>query len=291
MRNYFKSAKKVKDYSRDSEKAIQELNLDWKVTKENLFTTKEKVKNHYATVRNDTFETLGIVGNRYTPIQNKNAFSFVDALIGTGNGEIINGGTFDGGSKVYLTVKLPKGIVIGDNDNIDTYLQIFNSHDGTSSLNIQLLGLRQICSNGLVGFTGLSNFKIRHSLHSALNLNLAKSKLGIIYNQMEELEKIGNKLAKIPIHNGIASEYFMKVFNYDSEKLTTRQKNVLYLLSDHYQNGEGSNLKTSKDTLWGAYQSVIEYLDHGQKGEKEKSNNFGSGYQTKVRALEVALEV
>ena len=49
------------------------------------------VPDHYATVRKDTMEVLGVVGSRYVPIQNKDAFSVFDSLVGERRGYVSHG--------------------------------------------------------------------------------------------------------------------------------------------------------------------------------------------------------
>lgn len=44
------------------------------------------VPNYYSTVRTDTEEVLGIVGKDYKVIQNTEAFSFFDSIVGGGEG-------------------------------------------------------------------------------------------------------------------------------------------------------------------------------------------------------------
>ena len=51
-----------------------------------------------------------------------------------------------------------------------------------------------------------------------------------------------------------------------------------------------------RDTLWGAYNAVTEYVDHYSRkwkspGGRLKSVCFGGGYQLKVRAFAVAQEI
>src|SRR3990170_2960190 len=46
--------------------------------------TNISVDKHFAMVRMDTFEALGVVGSRYQPVQNRDAFTVFDSLVGEG---------------------------------------------------------------------------------------------------------------------------------------------------------------------------------------------------------------
>ena len=85
-----------------SSEAIQHAGLDYIVEKRPLFTydtanyigktadniiiPEITVPNFFATVRADTEQVLGVVGNDYEVVQNRDAFSFFDAIVGGGEG-------------------------------------------------------------------------------------------------------------------------------------------------------------------------------------------------------------
>jgi hypothetical protein len=85
-----------------SSEAIQHAGLDYIVEKRPLFTydtanhlgegsddimiSEISVPNFFATVRADTEQVLGVVGNDYEVVQNRDAFSFFDAIVGGGDG-------------------------------------------------------------------------------------------------------------------------------------------------------------------------------------------------------------
>jgi hypothetical protein len=82
----------VTDYPTSAE-ALRFAGLNYEVTKEPLFTTffnsdglahdyTKLVPSHYATVRSDTGAVLGVVGEDYEVIQNTDAFSFFDSIVG-----------------------------------------------------------------------------------------------------------------------------------------------------------------------------------------------------------------
>ena len=68
-----------------SSEAIVKAGLDWTVTLNPIFTTgtgglAQAITDHFATVRDVDDTVLGVVGNRYTPIQNIECFDFLDTV-------------------------------------------------------------------------------------------------------------------------------------------------------------------------------------------------------------------
>jgi hypothetical protein len=76
--------------------AIEASGLGWSVAKERIAVDRgdapgddwllpccEQIPGYYATVRQDTREVLGVVGERYRIVQNHEAFAFIDQLLGS----------------------------------------------------------------------------------------------------------------------------------------------------------------------------------------------------------------
>src|ERR1041385_3578099 len=82
--------------------------LDWTVSRRAMFLQGgEPVPNSHAIARDDNNRVVGVVGNRYTAIQNVEALKVLDGVVGSGEAVYANAGMFDGGSKVFLQAKLP----------------------------------------------------------------------------------------------------------------------------------------------------------------------------------------
>jgi hypothetical protein len=84
----------ITDYPTSAE-AIKHAGLDYEVEKRKLFTSsgeiilanqtiqnKIEVPNYYSTVRTDNNAVLGVVGKDYQIVQNRDAFSFFDSIVG-----------------------------------------------------------------------------------------------------------------------------------------------------------------------------------------------------------------
>ena len=68
--------------------ALQASHLNWTVSKIPVLSSYdlEPVPNAFTVIRDDTKAPLGIVGNRYEPISNRDAFQFFDIALGEGQG-------------------------------------------------------------------------------------------------------------------------------------------------------------------------------------------------------------
>ena len=134
-----------------SSEAIEHAGLDYIVEKRPLFTydtanylgsaetiiPEITVPNFFATIRADTEQVLGVVGNDYEVVQNRDAFSFFDAIVGGGEGILYEtAGALGNGERVFITAKLPDCIRVGVKDWIEQYLFLTTSHDGLGSIRL-----------------------------------------------------------------------------------------------------------------------------------------------------------
>jgi len=128
----------VQDYPTSAE-AIQLAGLDYEVVKSPLFThgkglsigqqgivTDENeisVPDYYATMRTDTNAVLGVVGKDYQIVQNRDAFTFFDSIVG-GDGILYEtaGALGKNAGRIFITAKLPDYIRVGNDDLIEKYL-------------------------------------------------------------------------------------------------------------------------------------------------------------------------
>jgi phage/plasmid-like protein (TIGR03299 family) len=85
----------------------------------------EEIPGYYATVRQDTRQVLGIVGERYRIVQNHEAFQFVDQLIGSAM-HFETAGSLHGGRQVWVLATLPDHIEVGG-DPVRSYVLLMNS--------------------------------------------------------------------------------------------------------------------------------------------------------------------
>jgi phage/plasmid-like protein (TIGR03299 family) len=184
-----------------AEEAIESAGLDFTVKLKPVKTVVNRkqmvIPNTFATVRQDTGAILGVVGSRYQPIQNKNAFAFFDPLVSSDEAIYHTAGVLGKGERIWILAKLPNYIRVGKNDIVNKYLLLTNSHDGSSLVRAKLTPIRVVCSNTLsVALTGSEQeVRIRHTANALNRLEEAHKLLGLTNTLYKELDAIFNRMA------------------------------------------------------------------------------------------------
>lgn len=239
---------KVED-SPTSEDAIRLAGLDWNVEQREMFLADgSKVPDAFANVRDKDNRVLGVVGNRYSIVQNSEAFSFTDSLIGEGC-QYETAGSLRDGKQIWLLAHLPEAIQIAG-DDVMPYLCFTNTHDGTGSVKVFTTGIRVVCNNTLN--QALSNAKrtwsVRHTGSIETKLAVATETLNLANNYMAELKKECEELALKPVDKDKVIE-FIKFVVPEEEDMSQRQK---------------TNIRDIRNDIWYRYTYAPDLRDRGQ---------------------------
>ncbi len=282
-----------------SEEALQAARLDFTVAKFQLQTTGNglPVESHFATVRTDTMQILGVVGSRYEPIQNKDAFTTFDALVGEGEAIYHTAGALGKGERIWLLAKLPDYIRVNGNDIVEKYLLLVNSHDGSSTVRVKLTPIRVVCENTLsLALSGAEQeVHIRHTLNAKEKLKEAHEILGLTNKLYIQLDAIFNRMSEMKVEQPTLTEYVKTVFpGNPNSKDQSWVKKIHDTVLELAESGEGAEM--TRGTLWGAYNAVTEYVDHyrntkGDETVRLRSMWFGSGERIKKNAFRIAVNV
>ena len=145
------------DHALTASEAIEAAGLDWLVEKREIFfksrddSGEEKYEQAkgFATVRTDLNIPLGLVSDKYQPIQNHEAFNFIDTLVASREAKFHTAGALFDGEKVWILAKLPGHITVKGDDMVDKYLVLMNAHNGKSALRCFFSPIRVVCMNTL----------------------------------------------------------------------------------------------------------------------------------------------
>jgi len=173
-----------------SDEALVLAGLDWTVNLEPLFTEDGiKLKEAKITRRSSDQKVLGVVGDRYTPIQNHELFDFADNLVEYG-ARYESAGSLMGGKNVFATMVIERPLVI-EGDAVIPYLVMASSHDGSMATKALLSPVRVVCMNTLrlAMKTSHRTFSIRHTSSAQKSIEEARRTLGLSFQYYDEFEE------------------------------------------------------------------------------------------------------
>jgi phage/plasmid-like protein (TIGR03299 family) len=299
-----------------SAEALKFAGLDYTVAKRKLFTFDNEneaanedieikipeieVPNYFGTIRTDNETVLGVVGKDYEVIQNIDAFSFFDAIVGGDGIQYETAGALGKGERIFITAKLPNYIKLGNDDLIEQYLFLTTSHDGGGSITAAFTPVRIVCNNTLnAALRNHSNaFKIRHTANAKERLEEAHKLMGITNQLSNELEGIFNQWAKIRITDPEVKkliqmalvpnkEVLQNIQAGKDDELSTCFKNMTDVAFEYAMTNETQQLETTKGSLFGAYNAVTGYFQNVRTYKNEeaklKSLLFGGTGQLRTQ--------
>jgi phage/plasmid-like protein (TIGR03299 family) len=303
----------VNEYPTSAE-ALRFAGLDYRVEKRKLFTydnannfgnadnrkAEVAVPNYYATLRTDSEQVLGVVGKDYQVVQNVDAFSFFDSIVGGDGIQYETAGALGKGERIFITAKLPSYIKVGKDDLIEQYLFLTTSHDGYGSIMAAFTPIRIVCNNTLnAAFRNCSNsIKIRHTSNAKERLEEAHKVMGISYKLSKYLETTFNQWTKVRMTDKQLrkliqlamcpnKEVLQKLQSGNDDELSTHYTNVCDAAFEYAISNPSQQLETTGGTVFGAYNAITGYFQnvrHYNTDEaKLKSLLFGGIAQQRVQ--------
>lgn len=275
---------------------------------EDIIIPKVEVPGFFATVRSDTEAVLGVVGKDYEVVQNVDAFSFFDSIVGGENGILYEtAGALGNGERLFITAKLPDYIRVGRNDCIEKYLFLTTSHDGTGSIQIAFTPVRIVCQNTLNAAlrNQINGIKIRHTASAADKLKEAYKMLGITNQLTTELEAIYNRWSRVRISDPELKRLIQVAMAPNKETLENLKigkedalsgnfTNIVSSVFDYAMTSPTQQEETTKGTLFGAYNAVTGYFQNVRNFKdsesKFKSIMYGTGLQKSQMAFDLCAD-
>ena len=257
-------------------------------------------KSYQYVVRDNPFtanqvDVLGVVGERYVPLQNEDLFTFGDAIL-DGGGRWETAGSLKGGRVVFGSLALERETVLDPNgvaDVVKTYLLVNTSHDGSVAIQASVTPVRVVCANTLAvalgrGKRGIKqSFKIRHTQSADGKVQQAREALGVANAYMDEF----SKMAQLMIQKEITAQQFNDIVLAAYPKPDETKKGALSkwttkidTINDIYT-GEFNGMIAG--SAWGAWNALTERIDWyrgGKRGLTESILMGSSGFDPAITA-------
>ena len=281
------------------EDAIVSAGLDWEVGLKDLQTIDGVPVNHRATYRKSDGSILGVVGPRYTPLQNKDAFDWFQPFLDAGECGIHTAGSLHSGQKVWVLAQLNRDnseIVRGD--EVGKFILLSNSHDGTTAIRVGYTPIRVVCVNTLAFAHSHSDSKlirIRHTRSSKNNLEQVRDIMDNINAGFEATAEQYRFLASKNFNQADINRYVKIMLGIEGTvdaDIKTRTRNIMDEILALVE-GPKQSATNVRGTWWAAYNGFNEYLNYN-KGRTEDnlldSLWFGANANDNNKALNKALE-
>ena len=216
--------------------ALRLAGLDWNVEQEPVYTgCNELVKGYKANVRSSDRKILGVVSDRYKVVQNAEAFSFTDELLGKGV-RYETAGSLQEGKKVWLLARLPKEYIIAG-ERISSYLVFSNTHDGSGSVKAAVTPVRVVCNNtlNLALNTAKRSFSMVHTGSIQSRIQEAKDTLFMAEEYMDCLETEIEQLRRQKVTDAQVKEYIEMLLPMEKDPTPVQSRNIIRLRRDMEQ--------------------------------------------------------
>ena len=281
--------------------AMQLAGLDWTVSKRrlaasipNTLPVEYAQVDAYGIFRDTDNQFLGAVGERYAPIQNRDAFDFVDTLLEADSGcHYDSAGALGQGERIWCSARVPFDFAVADAQDVhQTYLLFSTSHDGQTSATCMLTTVQVVCANTLRAATmGTGEFvRIRHTKTAGERLGQAARLMQGIGATVSKLAEKLNKLQAIAASDELRDKWLERLFPLQvvngAPSMTARRKAIvgeILTLADIGRNATGT--PSVKGTAYGLLCALTEYADYYRS---VKGGN-GDVAQLQARRAETAL--
>jgi phage/plasmid-like protein (TIGR03299 family) len=299
----------------DHQLFIEKAELNWEADKRQLFRKVGDTilpANAWEVVRSTDGKVLAdSVGERYTILQNKEAFAWFQPWLDAKEAALHTGGALFGGSRIWALAKVNRDpMEIAAGDVVEKYVLLSHSHDGSLAVRCGFTPIRVVCNNTLSmahSDSASKLIRLKHSKNVHQNLENLRDVMNLINSEFEATAEQYRLLQRKSINQNDLRKYVKAVFAEDSviwtekertkeqkEVVSERQKNILDSVLELCETGKGNNLPSVRGTYWSAYNGVTEYLSYvNGRNEDNRLNSlwFGQNASMNKRALQTAVDM
>ena len=279
--------------------AIEASGLNWEVGTKDLVTVDGQPVPARATYRKSDDSILGVVGPRYVPLQNKDAFEWFQPFVDAGECSLHTGGSLSDGQKVWVLAQLnrdPSTVVAGD--EVHKFILLSNSHDGTTAIRVGYTPIRVVCVNTLAFAHNHADSKllrIRHTQSAQGKLDNVRDIMDNINAQFEATAEQYRFLASRDFNQRDVQKYVKVLLGIDKkpeEDIKTRTRNIMDEILGTIE-GPKQSMPGVRGTWWAAYNGFNEYLNYSKgrnTSNRLESLWFGQNGTDNNKALNLATE-
>lgn len=256
------------------------------------------IDSHRSVVRTDNQKVLGVVGSRYEPYQNAEAFEFFDPFLSDGQATLETAGSLMEGKRIFVLAKLnEQPVEVVNGDNVLQYLLLYTSHDGSVGVGIMYTPIRVVCWNTLsasvrYGEGKKSIITVKHARNMRNAIKLVQGAIDTGRRTFEFTLDAYRKMTTYQMPIGGFRRYVRNIW--EVPELEEKMPRAWDKLTTLFETGMGTEIQGVRGTLWGGFNAVTEFVQH-VRGRSDESRLdgawFGPGKVLREKALDVAMEM
>jgi len=255
-------------------------------------------------------QVLGLVGGAYQVVQNSEMFEFFQPFLDRNEAELHTAGSLANGRIVWVLAKLNRDpMQIVDGDEVNKYLLLSSSHDGSKALRVGFTPIRVVCANTLaMAHQNRSSkmLRLKHTKKVITNLENIRETINTINADFEATAAQYRLLVRKGISSADLDKYIKLCFTTEKEiqaGLSTKKQTIIDAVKGRFES-QANSLPGVRGTVWAAYNAVTEHYTWAYGGEGGKKNTpldkrnnrisslwLGSNQTKNEQALKVALEM
>jgi phage/plasmid-like protein (TIGR03299 family) len=274
--------------------------LDWTAEKRNVYAgpNMDKCEGWRAVVRSDNAHCLGIVSDRYQPVQPRDVLEWFERYIAVDDRfQIDVAGSLKQGEIIWATATYRDPLEVAGDKHIARVLMT-TTFDGSGSTINQGTMTRTVCNNTLNVSLADKRAVVRTRHNTRFDAAKVGSELAQIATGFAEYKAMGDAMARAEMSKAETSDFFKAMLDipFDAKQadISGRKLNQFHALTNAYRTtaAEGAN-----GNAWAALNAVTRYVDHersSRSGEDKAegrfaSAQFGSGAALKSKAVELLM--
>lgn len=275
--------------------------LDWRVEKQKLFYEfeqgRKEAAGQFGLIRSDTGTILDVCA-AYKPIQNAEAFGFLDEVLQEHGAHYEVAGSLFGGKQIFMVAKMPRqSFAVNGGDQQDAYVVFTNPHTVGKAAKCFSTSVRPECANTLRLATsrdGDKGLSICHTGDIKRKIAQAQSVLGLAVRQFDTYRERCEEMTQKPVKiTHFANEVLDAVLDITQaqanmgadllastleatqiENKFTRQAlakkierrgEILTDILNRYES-EKNGRHGMRGTAWAAFNAVTDHVDHNRIG-------------------------
>lgn len=225
-----------------------------------------KIPDNKAVIRSDNKAVIGLVGDRYTPLQPAFAYGWFDTICSAHDASYTGAYVIDNGRKVILEASINGATEIRKGDEVVRKIQLINTFDGSYPFMAIFTVWRKICKNGLWGWAKDNKCKVHHTKNGEVRAGEAIRILAAGIEYFTKFEETCKALAQKTLDAKMVDAFIKECFeSKEGKENGTRKQNLIDKVLECYEAGKG----TGQGTAWDLYNGYVEWIDHYRSADAE----------------------